>query len=80
MDNKTPKSIALAQKLHAECDAAPAPIKYSTARRAADEIERLHAMLVKARAGLSNGLRDYGPGQHEQYNELLAEIDAILRT
>ena len=76
----TSKSIALANRLHAECDASPAPIKYSTARRGAEEIEKLHALLVKARAGLSNGLWDYGPGQdeHEQCNDLLAEIDAVL--
>jgi hypothetical protein len=40
----------------------------------------LRAMLVKARAGLSNGLWDYGPGQdeHEQCDALIAEIDAAL--
>lgn len=46
----------------------------------AAEIERLRAMLAKARAGLSCGLWDYGPGQseHEQCDDLLAEIDAVL--
>lgn len=40
----------------------------------------LRAMLVKARAGLSNGLWDYGPGQdeHDQCDALIAEIDAAL--
>jgi hypothetical protein len=44
------------------------------------EADALRAMLIKARAGLSCGLWDYGPGQdeHEQCNELLAEIDVVL--
>jgi len=62
----TSKSIALANRLHAECDASPAPIKYSTARRAADEIERLHELLVKARAEISAD------------SKLAEEIDAVL--
>lgn len=60
------KSIALANRLHAECDASPAPIKYSTARRAADELERLHKLLIKARAGISAN------------SKLAEEIDAVL--
>lgn len=46
----------------------------------AAEIERLMAMLQKARGGLSCGLWDYGPGQseHDQCDQLLAEIDEAL--
>lgn len=62
----TSKSIALANRLHAECDASPAPIKYSTARRGAEEIEKLRALLVKARAGISSN------------SQLAEEIDAVL--
>lgn len=45
------------------------------------EIERLSGMLQKARDGLSCGLWDYGPGQseHDQCDELIAEIDGILK-
>jgi hypothetical protein len=48
--------------------------------RLLDENKQLRAMLTKARAGLSGGLWDYGPGQceHEQCNVLLAEIDGAL--
>jgi hypothetical protein len=47
----------------------------------AAEIKQLRAMLQKARGGLSCGLWDYGPGQseHDQCDELIAEIDVTLK-
>lgn len=46
----------------------------------AKTIERLRDALAKARDGLSCGLWDYGPGQseHDQCDQLLGEIDAVL--
>lgn len=43
-------------------------------------VAKLEALLFKARAGLANGLWDYGPGQdeHAQCNALIKEIDAAL--
>lgn len=68
-----PKPLALAKRLNDECDASPEPTKYSAARCAAYELEKLHAMLTKAREGLAIVLWDFGSG-----NKLLAEIDTVL--
>lgn len=62
----------------------PAGTKLYTHALPAQPAEPVNAelvgMLAKARAGLSSGLWDYGPGQdeHEQCNELIEEIDALL--